>query len=153
MKQSLFMKLVLAVCLCFVVAFTFIACKDKEIYAGSDDFQSYPDYWNDFNDDSGDIYIPNHQGSTSQGDNDGSSSNDSSNDTSSEDFTANFTDDEEEQNSSSTVDTDKDGTPDEVDPDDDNDGVTDDKDDDDDGDGTPDDEENKHGNQGPLVFF
>ena len=58
MKTTLFIKLMMVFMLCIAVLFAFTACKEDEIYAGSEDFESYPDYWNDFNDDSGDIYIP-----------------------------------------------------------------------------------------------
>ena len=152
MKSNLSAKLFIAISFCLILMLAFTACKDKEIYAESSDFESYPDYWNDFNNNTGDIYIPNTQNSSSSN-SEGSNSSNSDEQTSSEDWTANFTDDEEDDNTSSAVDTDKDGTPDDTDSDDDNDGVTDDKDSDDDGDGTPDDEENKYGNQGPLVFF
>ena len=149
MKTKLLVKFIVVLSLCLAVCFVFTACKDDEIYAGSDDFQSYPDYWNDFNDDSGDIYIPNTDKVTS-GDtqnSDGDSSN-----TSSEDFTANFTEGDDD-NTSDVTDTDRDGTPDVDDNDDDNDGIPDDKDKDDNGNGTPDDEEKPdYSNQGPLVF-
>ena len=148
MKTKLLLKLIIVLSLCLAVLLVFASCKDKEIYAGSDDFQSYPEYWNDFNnDDSGDLILPN--------------GSNSSNETPDEDPNANFTPDDDEDNSSSDntssetdTDTDKDGQPDSTDPDDDNDGVTDDKDDDANGDGTLDEEEKPdYGNQGPLVFF
>lgn len=144
MKTKLF-KLTIVLSLCLAIIFVFTACKDKEIYAGSDDFQSYPEYWNDFNDDSGDITVPN-----------GNTSNNV--ETPGEDPNANFTPDDEDDTSSdstsSDVDTDDDGTPDSTDPDDDNDGTDDSEDTDDDNDGTPDSEEKPdYGNQGPLVFF
>lgn len=163
--KSLFRVLAVLI-LCLSVLFTFTACKDDEIYAGSDDFESYPDYWNGFNEDSGDIYLPD-TNSTASGTAQGSGDSDDSN-VSSDDYTANFTDDEDdteskveskvEETTSSKVDdstdTDNDGTPDVDDTDDDNDGITDDKDPDDDNDGTTDDEEKPdYGNQGPLVFF
>ena len=152
MKTTLFIKLMMVFMLCIAVLFAFTACKEDEIYAGSEDFESYPDYWNDFNDDSGDIYIPD----TNSPAGDGNSSNDGTTSSEVEDWTANFDEDEDEDVTSSKTetDTDKDGTPDTDDTDDDNDGITDDKDPDDDNNGTPDDEEEPdYGNQGPLVFF
>ena len=144
MKTKSLLRLIVVLALCLSVLCVFTACKDDEIYAGSDDFQSYPEYWNNFNDDSGDLYIPNDTNS---------SSNNSDDETSSEDFTVNFTEDDD-QVISGDRDTDKDGTPDDKDTDDDNDGKPDDKDNDDDNDGTPDDEEKPdYGNQGPSVFF
>ncbi len=140
MKIKSLLRLIVVLALCLSVLCVFTACKDDEIYAGSDDFQSYPDYWNDFNDDSGDIYIPDTPNDTTSGDSTGSS-NDGTTSSEEEDWTANFTEDEDEDTTSSVVDTDKDGTPDDTDPDDNN-------------NGTPDDEEKPdYGNQGPLVFF
>ena len=107
----------------------FTACKEDSIFA-DDDNQSYPEYWNNGDDENGDIYIP---GNTSK------PSADEDDDTTSDDFTANFTD--EDDSTSSEPDSDNDGIPDGQDPDDDNDGVPD----------VEDEEDN--GNQGPLVFF
>ncbi len=160
MKLNLLAKLLIAVCLCLITALTFVACKDKEIYAESSDFESYPDYWNDFNDDNGDIYVSKEDQTntiTTPSDDDASTTSDGDELTSSEkEFVSNFKDnigenDEEDDNTSSTVDTDNDGTPDDTDTDDDNDGVTDDKDDDDDGDGILDKNEADYGHQGPFV--
>lgn len=154
MKTKLLVKLMVVLSLCLAVLFVFTACKDDVIYAGSDDFQSYPEYWNDFNDDdSGDIILPNGNASNTE--------------TPGEDPNANFTPDDEDDTSSDSntssetdadkdtdKDTDNDGTPDSTDPDDDNDGTDDSEDTDDDNDGTPDSEEKPdYGNQGPLVFF
>ncbi len=157
MKSNLPTKLIITMCLCFVVSLTFVACKDKEVFAESSDFESYPEYWNDFNDE---IFVPDTSDGIT-GDNnqtsDGSDSSSNDNTTSSEyeDWTANITDDDDENTASGEVDTDKDGISDNKDPDDDNDGVTDDKDPDDDNDGVRDEEENKdktdYGNQGPFV--
>ena len=102
MKSNLLAKLLISVCLCLVAAFTFTACKDKEIYANHSDFESYPEYWNSFNQEAGEIYIPDAGGNsvdsassnTSSG---ASGSSDSSKDTditSSDDYTAYFEDDE-----------------------------------------------------------
>ena len=55
MKSKLFLKIFIAVCLCAILALAFTACKDKEIYAESSDFESYPDYWNDFNENTNDV--------------------------------------------------------------------------------------------------
>ena len=162
MKTKLAIKLLVVTSLCLAALLLFTACKDDEIYAGSEDFQSYPEYWNDFNNNTGDIYIPDTNSTTSGNSKpDENGSNDSSNtssDVSSDDFTANFIEDDEEEESKPTssekVDTDKDGTPDVEDPDDDNDDIPDDKDPDDDNDGIPDEEEKiDYGNQGPLVYF
>ena len=151
MKTTVFVKLITVLTLCIAVLFAFTACKEDEIYAGSEDFESYPDYWNDFNEDSGDIYIPDKNNSTGDGN---SSSNGDTTSSEVEDWTANFDEDEETTSSKIETDTDKDGTPDTDDTDDDNDGITDDKDPDDNNNGTPDDEEKPdYGNQGPLVFF
>lgn len=143
MKSNLPAKLLITVCLCLITALTFVACKDKDIYAESSDFESYPDYWNDFNNDNGDIYVSKEdQSNTSTTpDTDNSNSSDGDELTSSEkDFIEDFKNniDKEDDNTSSTIDTD-------------NDGVTDDKDTDDDGDGIPDDDEVDYGNQGPFV--
>ena len=143
LKSNLPAKLLIAVCLCLITALTFVACKDKDIYAESSDFESYPDYWNDFNNDNGDIYVSKEdQSNTSTTpDTDNSNSSDGDELTSSEkDFIEDFKNniDKEDDNTSSTIDTD-------------NDGVTDDKDTDDDGDGIPDDDEVNYGNQGPFV--
>lgn len=155
MKTTLLIKLMIVLSLCLAVLFAFTACKDDEIYAGSDDFESYPDYWNDFNEDSGDIYIPDTNSNLASDNN--ASSNDGTTSSEVEDWTANFTEDEDEDDdvtsSKTETDTDKDGTPDSEDPDDDNDGIIDDKDPDDNNNGTPDDEEKPdYGNQGPLVY-
>lgn len=122
MKSNLPAKIFIAVCLCLVTALTFTACKDKEIYAESSDFESYPDYWNDFNEDNGELYVP---------DNDDISG--SSGSSSEEDWTANFIDDEEED--IDKVDTDGDGNPNQSDPDIDGDGTENKDDPDVDGDG------------------
>lgn len=92
MKTKLLVKLTVVLALCIAVLCAFTACKDDEVYAGSDDFQSYPDYWNDFNKNTGDIYIPSANGGTinSQGGSDADAE-----DNSSDDFTANFTEDDE----------------------------------------------------------
>lgn len=165
MKSNLVTKLIIVFCLCVVFLLAFTACKDKEIYAESSDFESYPEFWNDFNDDStGDIFVPDLDANstiTSDDDNSTDSSNASSsgdasssnNATESDDFTANFGDDDEDENTSSSVDTDNDGTPDNTDTDDDNDGTPDVDDPDDDGDGTPDKDEGNYGNQGPIYLF
>lgn len=135
MKSKLFLKIFIAVCLCAIVAFAFTACKDKEIYAESSDFESYPDYWNDFNEE---MYVPETLPSTPG-------------------ETPDFSEDDDENTTSDTVDTDKDGTPDVDDTDDDNDGKPDTEDPDDDNDGIKDEDEEKeekdYGNQGPLVPF
>ena len=121
MKSNLIAKVLIAVCLCLITALTFTACKDKEIYAESSDFESYPDYWNDFNEDSGELYVP---------DNNVDSDSD---DTVSEDWTANFIEDDEDD--TNRVDTDGDGAPNQSDPDIDGDGIENKDDPDVDGDG------------------
>lgn len=155
MKSNLFVKILIAVCLCSIAVFTFTACRDKEVYAESSDFESYPEYWNGFNSDSGDIYIPDNNSTSGIGSTNNSSSYDNSTPDDNysselEDWTANFIEDDEET-TSSEVDTDKDGIVDDKDTDDDNDGITDDKDPDDDNDEIKDEDEADYGNQGPLV--
>ena len=49
MKSKLSIKLLITACLCAVALLTFTACKDKSIYAEKEDFESYPEYWNAFN--------------------------------------------------------------------------------------------------------
>ncbi len=156
MKSNFPTKLVVALCLCLIAALTFVACKDKEVFAESSDFESYPEYWNDFNDE---IFVPDIDDSTT-GDNDLTSNgsdnslNNSTTSSEEEDWTANFTeDDKDEDTTSSEIDTDKDNIPDDKDPDDDNDGITDDKDPDDDNDGIKDEDEADYGNQGPIMLF
>ena len=156
MKSNLPAKFIISMCLCLVAALTFVACKDKEVFAESSDFESYPEYWNDFN---GEIFVPDIDDVTTDDNTITSSDGDNSFDngiTSSEeeDWTANFTEDDmNEDLTSSEVDTDKDNIPDDKDPDDDNDGITDDKDPDDDNDGIKDEDEVDYGNQGPLLLF
>lgn len=123
MKSNLLTKLLIVLCLCLITALTFTACKDKEIYAETSDFESYPDYWNDFNKDNGELYVPDNS--------DNSGSNGSS---SEEDWTANFIEDDEEDTTNS-VDTDGDGTENKNDPDIDGDGIENKDDPDVDGDG------------------
>lgn len=124
MKTNLSAKFFIAICLCLIAALTFTACKDKEIYAESSDFESYPDYWNDFNDEPDDIYVPDNNSNTG--------------DTSSDDWTANFDDDDD---TSSEVDTDKDGITNKNDSDIDGDGVKNEDDSDIDGDGVDNDKD------------
>ncbi len=59
MKSKLVSKLPFVVCLILVFVFCFSACAKKDVYADEDDFKSYPEYWNSFNDssDSGDVMI------------------------------------------------------------------------------------------------
>ena len=81
MKSNLSAKLIIAIFLCLIMALTFTACRDKEIYAESSDFESYPDYWNDFNEDHGDLYVPDSDDTSTNetidwGDTDGDDSND-----------------------------------------------------------------------------
>lgn len=121
MKSNLSIKLIIAICLSFVLALTFTACKDKEIYAESSDFESYPEYWNDFNEDHGDLYVSGSD--TSSEDND--------------DWTAN----EDDDNTSSDVDTDNDSITNDKDTDIDGDGVDNKDDNDVDGDGVENDKD------------
>ncbi len=101
MKTKLFLKILIAVCLCSVIALTFTACKDKEVFAESSDFESHPDDWNNFNN-NGDIIIPNAQNdasSTTGGTDNSTGTNTDTGDTSSDDVNsddpyANFEDDE-----------------------------------------------------------
>lgn len=90
--------------LCLLLTLTFAACKEKDIYAESSDFQSYPDYWNSFNQ-NGDVIIPKKEENTTAepgttSNSDGSASNstvtdgNSSADASSDDWMANFTSDD-----------------------------------------------------------
>ena len=55
-------KLSVVLCLILVSALTFTACREKSVYAENSDFESYPEYWNSFNDSSddteGEIYLP-----------------------------------------------------------------------------------------------
>lgn len=67
MKSKLLAKLLFTVCLCLATAFIFTACKDKEIYANHSDFESYPEYWNSFNSNTGDIYLPDTDGNNDKG--------------------------------------------------------------------------------------
>lgn len=122
MKSNLFLKIFIAVCLCAILALTFTACNDKQIFAESSDFDTYPDDWNGFNN-NGDIFIPNIDDSntdnntnsdindnTSNKNNNSSNNNDSNANnnsninnntaTSSEDYTANFDDGEFGEDSS-----------------------------------------------------
>ena len=106
MKSKLLAKLLCTVCLCLATAFIFTACKDKEIYANHSDFESYPEYWNSFNSNTGDIYLPDTDGNNDKGNASGTSSAVSGtsgnvSDTSSDDYTANFDDDEISNNSGS----------------------------------------------------
>ncbi len=97
MKTKLFLKILIAVCLCSVIALTFTACKDKEVFAESSDFESHPDDWNNFNN-NGDIIIPNAQNdasSTSNGTDSSTNTGDTpSDDVNSDDPYANFEDGE-----------------------------------------------------------
>ncbi len=143
MSNRPFLKIFLAACLCAVFLLAFAACKEKQVFADSDDFESYPEYWNDFNDNNGDIYIPNSNNSQTN----------STDDTNSDDPNANFDDDDESDIEFTEPDNDADGTPDVTDPDDDNDGIPDDDDDDSNGNDIPDDEETSSEtteHQGPL---
>lgn len=47
-------KLSVVLCLILVSALTFTACREKSVYAENSDFESYPEYWNSFNDSSDD---------------------------------------------------------------------------------------------------
>lgn len=106
MKSKLLAKLLFTVCLCLATAFIFTACKDKEIYANHSDFESYPEYWNSFNNNTGDIYVPDTDGNNVNDNTSGTSSgvsgtSGSAADTSSDDYTANFEDDEISNDNSS----------------------------------------------------
>lgn len=147
LKSNLLIKCLTAICLCAVFALTFTACRDKEVFADTSDFESYPEYWNDFNDD---IYVPNNSNSTTNNSSGNSSITPPSDD---EDWTANFIEDDDESNTFEDTDTDNDGLTDNVDPDDDNDGIPDESDPDDDNDGTPDTDDVDNGNQGPFVPY
>lgn len=122
MGSKLSLKLLIMTALCLILAFAFTACKEKDVFVTNSDFESYPDYWNSFNE------------SASEDNNDKSdnTSTDSKTDTASD------TDDTADNNSSEEVldyeifdsvnDADNDGIVDKDDPDDDNDGIPDDKD-------------------------
>ena len=122
-KSNIFAKIFIAICILLVAALTFTACKDKTIYAENSDFESYPDYWNDFN--NGDLYVP-------------EDNNSSGAESDNEDWTANLGDDD---TSSTPVDTDNDGKPNTKDRDIDGDGVKNEDDTDIDGDGIPNDKD------------
>lgn len=127
MKSNLFAKLSIVFCLCLITVFVFASCKEKEVYANNSDFESYPEYWNSFNEDTtGDVYVPDTDDS-SKGNVSSTSSEQSSSDPDFGDYEANFEEDEDEESgdTSSSDDTDADGLPDNTDPDDDNDGITD----------------------------
>ena len=116
MKSKLPAKILIAVCLCLITALTFTACKDKDIFADSSDFESYPEYWNNFNDE---IFVPDKNNGLSSTTSSEDNTNSSESETSSEeDWTANLTVSDDDTTTSNTVDTDKDGIPDNVDPDD-----------------------------------
>lgn len=126
MKQNRTMRLIIAFCMCLVMSLAFTACKDEEVYAGSSDFESYPDYWNDFNDDTAeDIYVPKDPSDT-PGETPDFSDDDTSNTTS----------------SSSVPDTDGDGVTNNKDSDIDGDGIKNPDDDDIDGDGVKNEDDN-----------
>lgn len=142
-------KISFVVCLLSMVALLFTACSEKDIYAENSDFESYPDYWNSFNQNTtgDDLYIVDPSDKTTiAGDNsaESGSDKDTSSNTSSEveDWTANFVDDEDNDDNSN-----------------DNSNNSNSSNDNGNGNGNgngssiPDDEENKNGNQGPLVFF
>lgn len=140
--KNFYKKVLFLLCLLLITAFA--GCKEKAIYAENSDFQSYPDYWNSFNQNSnGDVYIPNGKDNTTteaantsestSGSNTGTD-NKSSADTSSDDWTANFGSDDMTDNSSTSGDNNSSA---------DNSGS-------DNGDTSKD---NSSGNQGPLVFF
>lgn len=122
MKSNLPAKFLITVCVCVLMVLTFSACKDREVYANKSDFESYPEYWNSFNEDTtGDIFVPDdnksNTASTSSGN---SSSTDNTNnadtpDDDGGDYTANFeggnTDNNSELTSGSqSSDTDSDNT-------------------------------------------
>ena len=124
MKSNLFAKLSIVFCLCLITVFVFASCKEKEVYANNSDFESYPEYWNSFNEDTtGDVYVPDTDDS-SKGNVSSTSSEQSSSDPDFGDYEANFEEDEDED-TSSNIDTDNDGIPDISDSDDDNDGTED----------------------------
>lgn len=59
MKSKLFIKFLISVCVSSLMILTFSACKDREVYANNSDFESYPEYWNSFNENTnGDIFVP-----------------------------------------------------------------------------------------------
>ncbi len=99
MKSKMFLKVFIAICLCAILALTFTACKDKQVFAESSDFESYPDDWNNFNT-NGDLVIPN----TTSGNTTGAGgTNDNGNledDTPSDDPYANYDDGEIDPNGS-----------------------------------------------------
>lgn len=125
MKRNISARLLIAACLCLIMLLTFTACKDEEVFAETSDFESYPDYWNDFNDTEDDIYIPN-----------------SSDSTGSEVLEAPDFSLDDEDDTSSKVDTDGDGKPNDSDTDIDGDGIKNEADSDIDGDGTENDKDN-----------
>ena len=134
MKSKLIAKIVIALCFSLISVLFFSACKDKTIYAQNSDFESYPDYWNDFN--KGDIYVPQDSSDTpgetpnfNEDDNDNSNNDSNSND-------------------SSNVDTDGDGIVDDKDNDIDDDGIENKDDNDVDGDGEENDKDTDDDNDG-----
>lgn len=104
-------KLSVVLCLILVSALTFTACREKSVYAENSDFESYPEYWNSFNDSSddteGEIYLPDRTDTTnnvesSAEDKTNSSTSTEDTEASSDDPTANFTEDEDDTTNSSS---------------------------------------------------
>lgn len=83
MKSNLHIKVFITVCFSLIALLTISACKDGDVYAESSDFDLYPDSWNDFNKDNGDIYVSD-------------TTTTAEDETSSDDWTANFFGDEDE---------------------------------------------------------
>lgn len=96
MRNSVFFKILFVVCISVLLLCTFTACKDKDVFAGDSDFDSYPDYWNDFNS-KGDIFIPDAVNGNTNSDKNGSNADgDKVNSDEDGDYTANFTDDDDD---------------------------------------------------------
>lgn len=99
MRNSVFFKILFVVCISVLLLCTFTACKDKDVFAGDSDFESYPDYWNDFNS-NGDIFIPDAVNGNTNSDKNGSNADgDNVNSDEDGDYTANFTDDDDDNDS------------------------------------------------------
>lgn len=161
MKANIMAKIFIALCLTLILLLTFSACKDKEIFAETSDFESYPDDWNNFNEDSGedsdDIFVPQNSSDT-PGETPDFSDDDVISDTTSS--TVSDTDGDGKPNHRDD-DIDNDGEKNENDDDIDGDGVENEKDPDKDGDGTtnegdptpegPSGDDSNHTNEGPFV--
>jgi len=130
--------------------FSLTACKEDVVYVGDSDFESYPDYWNDFNN-TDNIYVP-------QEPDDNLGEEDEAPDFSNDDTSNNIDSDGDGQPNYKDDDIDGDGIKNENDDDIDGDGTKNDQDDDIDGDGTgnegdltPDGPPKSDKNEGPFV--